>query len=181
MLLLLCAFSEVLIAQNKHDSFPYFFIQITDPQFGMFENNNRFEKETELYEKAVVDINRLKPDFVVVTGDLVNNPTDTSQIAEFKRITAKIDHSIPVYLTPGNHDLKNVPDSTSINKYIKNYGYEWFSFEHKGSRFIGFNSSLIKAKFPYLEQFQYEWLEKELHSSKNARSYHSILSLSLFY
>jgi 3',5'-cyclic AMP phosphodiesterase CpdA len=173
LLLLLCLFSGVLKAQDEHASSPYFFIQITDPQFGMFENNNGFEKETELYEKAVVNINRLKPDFVVITGDLVNNSKDMSQIAEFKRITAEIDPQIPVYLTPGNHDVKNVPDSASIYTYIKNFGYDWFSFEHKGSQFIGFNSNLIKAKVPNFEQMQYERLEKELHNIKNA--HHVIL------
>jgi len=67
-LLLLVFSSGILTAQKKHAK-PYFFIQITDPQFGMFESNKGFQKETELYEKAVKEINGLKPDFVVITGD----------------------------------------------------------------------------------------------------------------
>lgn len=154
-------------AQNRGHHSPYFFIQITDTQFGMFENNAGFEKETELYEKAVAAINRLKPDFVVITGDLVNNSGDTAQIDEFKRITAKINHRIPVHLIPGNHDVKNIPDSVSIATFVKNYGYEWFSFQHKGSQFIGVNSSLIKAGDPNLEQKQYKWLVDKLRNGKN--------------
>lgn len=169
LLLLLFLYSANLSAQNK----PFFFIQITDPQFGMIENNKGFGKETTLYEKAVTEINRLKPDFVVVTGDLVNNQNDTSQILEFKRITETIDPKIPVYVTPGNHDIGNTPDDKSIATFIKNYGYDHFSFKHKNTLFIGINSSLIKNKVPILEQKQYDWLAKTL--SKGKRAAHIVL------
>lgn len=162
-----------LLLSKSVKNHPYFFIQITDPQFGMFENNNGFEKETVLYENAVVKINRLKPDFVVITGDFVHNLKDMSQIAEFKRITGKIDSNIPVYLTPGNHDIGEVPDYVSINSYIKNYGYDKFSFKHKNSQFIGFNSCIIKANTPDFEQRQYDWLKKML--AKSRKSKHIIL------
>jgi 3',5'-cyclic AMP phosphodiesterase CpdA len=168
VLSLLYLSSGILYAQKKNHLKPYFFIQITDPQFGMFENNKGFEKESVLYEKAVAEINRLKPDFVVVTGDFVNDPRNLLQIAEFKRITAKIQSKIPVYYTPGNHDIGQIPNNQGIDAYIKNYNYDRFSFKHKGSRFIGFNSSLIKAKIPFLEQGQYEWLKNTLIKSKNA-------------
>jgi serine/threonine-protein phosphatase CPPED1 len=158
----------ILTAQKKDLSKPWFLVQITDPQFGMFENNNGFEKETALYEKAVSKINQLKPDFVVITGDLVNDPINQKQIAEFKRITDKINAEIPVYLTPGNHDVGQEPDKQSINLYIKNYGYDRFSFKHKGSLFIGFNSSIIKNDLPKLENQQYKWLKKKLKGSKKA-------------
>lgn len=170
--LLLVFSSGILIAKGKNPK-PYFFIQITDPQFGMFENNKGFEKETELYEKAVKEINRLKPDFLVITGDLVNNQKDTLQIREFKRITSKIDPKIPVYFTPGNHDIGNVPDSASIAAFINNYGYDQFSFKHKNSLFIGINTSIIKNNLPQLERRQYDWLVKAL--SKGKKASHIIL------
>jgi len=171
-LLILVISSGILTAQKKQAK-PYFFIQITDPQFGMFESNKGFQKETELYEKAVKEINRLKPDFVVITGDLVNNSKDPLQIKEFKRITSNIDTKIPVYFTPGNHDIGNAPDSTSIAAYVNNYGYDRFSFKHKRSLFLGINSSIIKNDFPQLEQKQYDWLVKTL--SKGKKASHIIL------
>jgi len=146
----------------------WFFIQITDPQFGMYENNLGFEKETSLYEKAVAKINSLKPDFVVITGDFVNDPSSASQIKEFKRITAKINPKIPVFYTPGNHDLNLHSYPKSIKEYKRNYGNDRFSFKHKGSSFIGFNSSLIKAKLEHPAQKQYSWLVKKLKESQGA-------------
>jgi len=158
----------ILVAQKRTNHKSWFFIQVTDPQFGMFENNKDFEKETVLYEKAVSKINELNPDFVVVTGALVNEPKSHSQIDEFKRITAKINDDIPVYVTPGNHDLGQEPSEQSINTFIQNYGYDRFSFKHKGSLIIGFNSSLIKNDLPQLENQQLGWLEKQFRKGKNA-------------
>jgi len=157
-----------LFAQDKGSYQPWFFIQLTDPQFGMFEKNQGFEEETILYKKAVAAINQLKPDFVVITGDFVHNRNSKTEINEFKRITAKINSEIPVYYTPGNHDLGQIPDKQSLKEYHKNYGRDRFAFQHKGSAFIGFNSSLIKGRLEKSEQKQYKWLAAKLKKSRNA-------------
>ncbi len=161
------------LAQKKIQDAPWFFIQLTDPQFGMFENNAGFEKETIIYEKAVAKINTLHPDFVVITGDFVHDLNSVAQMNEFKRITAKINPEIPVYLTPGNHDIGQTPDNKSIRRYKENYGYDKFSFHHKGSSFIGLNSSLIKARLEKPERKQYNWLRRKLYESRKA--IHTIL------
>ncbi len=158
----------VAMAQKGNPKAPWFFIQITDPQFGMFDSNAGFEKETILYEKAVAKINGLNPDFVAITGDFVHDQKSAQQITEFKRITAKINPKIPVCYTPGNHDIGQTPNEKSIKEYKKNYGSDQFSFRHKGSSFIGFNSGLIKAKLVKPEQKQYSWLEKKLKQSQRA-------------
>jgi len=150
------------ISQEKNPSVPFFFIQVTDPQFGFFESNKGFSKESELYEKAVSRINLLHPDFVVITGDLVNNKDDKSQIEEFKRITSKISPSIPVWYSPGNHDIGQSPAQQDIDSFISHYGHDRFSFSHKNCLFIGLNSCLIKSTIPILEQLQLEWIVKEL-------------------
>ena len=153
------------LAQKKIQDAPWFFIQLTDPQFGMFENNAGFERETILYEKAVAKINMLHPDFIVITGDFVHDLNSVAQINEFKRITAKINAEIPVYYTPGNHDIGQTPDKKSIRKFKKNYGSDKFSFKHKGSLLIGFNTSLIKARLAKPEQIQFNWLTQKLKRS----------------
>lgn len=166
-LFLILLLAGSIFAQNKTQNVPWFFIQLTDPQFGMFESNAGFESETILYEKAVAEINRLNPDFVVITGDLVNDQNSVSQINEFKRITAKIKPTIPVYYSPGNHDIGQVPTPESLEKYKKNYGSDRFSFKHKSSSLIGFNTGLIKAKLEKPEKKQYHWLAKQLQKSRN--------------
>lgn len=159
---------ENAFTQNSTEHTPWFFIQITDPQFGMFEKNKSFEKETELFRKAVACINKLSPDFIVVTGDFVHNQNSEAQINEFKSMVAKINSEIPVYYSPGNHDVGKIPDKQSLKKYYENYGKDRFSFDHKGSAFIGFNTSLIKGNLTKQEQKQYKWLKKQIANSKNS-------------
>ena len=67
-ILLALAFAATLAAQT--------FIQMSDPQFGMFTENKGFEHETANFEFAMAAANRLKPAFVVLTGDLVNAAGD---------------------------------------------------------------------------------------------------------
>jgi len=160
-------------AQNRNSTSPYFIIQVTDPQFGMYNENKSFEKETELFEKAVKEINRLNPDFVVITGDLVNDKNNRSQVEEFKRIKSQINPEIPVYLSPGNHDIGMPATQTDIEQYRSDYGSDIFSFRHKKSLFIGINSVIIKGDTPEPEQNQFEWLKKEL--SKGKRAEHIII------
>lgn len=160
-------------AQKKNYTSPYFIIQVTDPQFGMYNENKSFEKETELFEKAVREINRLNPDFVVITGDLVNDKNNRSQVEEFKRIKSQIKPEIPVYLSPGNHDIGMPATQDDIAKYNSDYGSDRFSFRHKKSLFIGINSVIIKGDTPESEKKQFEWLKKEL--SKGKKAEHIIL------
>lgn len=153
-----------IFAQSESE--PFSFIQLSDPQFGMFEKNENFKRESILYEKAVAGINSLQPDFVVITGDFVNDPNSEAQINEFKRLTSKIDPDIPVYYTPGNHDVGATPHKQNLKKYRKNYGKDRFVFSHKGSLFIGFNTSLIKGKLVQKENKQFKWLSRQIRKGK---------------
>jgi 3',5'-cyclic AMP phosphodiesterase CpdA len=169
---LLLSFSLMSSAQ-KRDARPFFFIQITDPQFGFLEDNKGFAQETVLFEKAVAEINRLNPDFVVFTGDLVNKRDDRAQVNEFKRIEGKINPKIPVYYSPGNHDLGATPGAKEIKEFVKDYGHDRFAKVHKNTTIIGLNSSLIRNATPGLEDEQFSWLEKQL--ARSSKSDHIII------
>jgi 3',5'-cyclic AMP phosphodiesterase CpdA len=170
VLLLLNTITITGFSQKKNSSAPFFIIQVTDPQFGMYEADKGFSKESELYEQAVDAINKLNPDFVVLTGDLVNKKDDRAQVAEFRRITAKIKKEIPVYYSPGNHDIGQPTTQKDIDTFISDYGHDRFSFRHKKSLFIGVNSCLIKSNTPVLEEAQLDWLKKELSKGKKAKN-----------
>ena len=107
---------------------PLFFIQLSDPQFGMYADNADFQQETANFEFAIATANRLKPAFVIVTGDLVNKAGDKAQADEYLRIAAKLDRSIPLYQLPGNHDIGNEPTPESIAAYVARFGPDHYSF-----------------------------------------------------
>jgi 3',5'-cyclic AMP phosphodiesterase CpdA len=114
---------------GQMDESSFFFIQMSDQQFGMYSGNGEFIRETDLYEKAVSHANRLSPAFILNTGDLVNSPGDESQLFEAMRITRKLDKSIPVYSIPGNHDVADDPTEASLEWYRKRIGKDRYFFD----------------------------------------------------
>lgn len=132
------------------------------------DNNKSISAETEAMNKAVTAINQLKPPFVVITGDFVNNSKSKEQIAAYKSMIAQIDSSVKVYMIPGNHDIGKV-SRASIDNYKKNYGETHFSFRYGDCTFIGIDSNIIKEEDKEREEVQFKWLEQELQKTKDAR------------
>ncbi len=147
---------------------PFSFLMLTDPQFGMYAADKEFVRETANYEFAVANVNRLKPGFVIVLGDMTNKTGDPDEIREFLRISAKIDSSIPVYYVAGNHDLGRQPSGESLAAYRKNFGRDYYSFRAGPIYGIVLNSALIidpqKAETEYQEHIA--WFKKELEAAK---------------
>ena len=154
---------------SRDNNRSFFFIQVTDPQFGFISNNKGINEETILYEKAVAKINLMDPAFVVITGDLVNDKSSKSQWDEFRRITELIKPEIKVYVLPGNHDIGQNPEVKDLEFYKTMFGYDRFSFNNKKVSFIGFNSSLVKAETHVLVDEQFDWLQRELDRNKKAK------------
>lgn len=141
-----------------------FFLQMSDPQFGMYTANASFAQESANLEFAISTANRLHPAFVVMSGDLVNKPGDKAQIEEYLRITHKLDQGIPLYSIAGNHDVGNVPTPESLAAYRQVFGRDYYSFRNGAIEGIVLNSSIIQhpEKVMDEEARQREWLEGEL-------------------
>jgi 3',5'-cyclic AMP phosphodiesterase CpdA len=156
---------------------PFYFIQLSDPQFGMFTGNKDFAQETVNFEFAVATVNRLRPKFVVITGDLVNKPGDAAQIAEFKRIVGKIDSAIPVYNVAGNHDVENVPTPALIASYTNLFGPDRYTFRHDGFVGVVLNSSVIHSPQQTTNEYamQEQWLRAELARIKADGAQHIVI------
>ena len=155
------------------------FIQLADTQFGMFaSSSNRtdaqiaalaergliirktpkiegFAPETALFTRAIERANWLKPAFVVLCGDMVNESDNDDQIAEVKRIAALLDRSIPLHWVAGNHDVAidhTNPDQESLDRYRDNFGPDYYAFSHSGIRFIVINSTLFTSPGPLADE-----------------------------
>ncbi len=153
---------------EKHFSF----FQMADTQFGFFNENKEFSRETVNFEKAVAAANRLKPAFVIVCGDLVNKPGDMAQINEYKRISAMLDPAIKLYNVSGNHDVENIPNPASIGFYREHFGPDRYTFRSGNIFGIILNSSIMKdpSKAPEEAAAQEEWLRSALEEAKDSRS-----------
>jgi predicted phosphodiesterase len=147
---------------------PDFFVVGSDPQFGFFTKNHDFVEETANFEFFIASMNRLKPKFVVITGDLTNTPDD-KQIAEFHRIARNLLPSIRLYNVAGNHDVQDVPTPLTLSEYRKNWGPDYYTFDWEKTRGIVINSSLIQhpANVQLEADTQERWLRAELAKAKS--------------
>ena len=129
------------------------------------------------FEKALAHANRLKPAFVVVTGDLVDAPNDLAMTARFKNIAAKLDKSIPLYLVPGNHDVRDTPTPASLTFYRREIGRDNYSLDVRGCHLVVFNSEIVNR--PQAsgneEQQQLAWLTADLEEAAAHKPTHIMI------
>jgi 3',5'-cyclic AMP phosphodiesterase CpdA len=149
---------------------PFFFIQIADTQYGHHSRprNLDFLQESANNDFLVTTINRLRPAFVVVCGDLINQGMNVGQMREYKKAMAKLDPSIHLYNVPGNHDVDPANDA-SMKFYAENFGPDHYTFHEQTLEGIVLDSELISEgdKAPQsLARSQDEWLRTELAKAK---------------
>jgi serine/threonine-protein phosphatase CPPED1 len=173
----LLAIFVVFIVPSFGQEQSLYFMMLTDTQMGMYASDKDFVRETANYEFAVATVNRLKPAFVILLGDLVNKEGNADELREFKRITAKIDSSIPVYCVAGNHDIGHQPTPESLAAYRQNIGRDYYSFRAGPIYGIVLNSTLIHApqKAEAENQAQISWLKAELEKAKASDAKHIVV------
>ena len=156
---------------------PFFFIQLSDPQFGFYAQNANFRQETANFEFAIATVNRLKPAFVIVTGDLVQKASEKPQADEYLRICAKLDPAIRLYQLPGNHDVGNDPTAESIAAYTARFGPDHYRFECGSLVGLAINSCLIYSPKspPALVAAQRDWLTAELRKARQEKARHVVV------
>lgn len=159
-ILLSLAFAGSLAAQT--------FLHFSDTQFGMYTKNVNFEHETVNMDFAIATANRLKPAFVVITGDLINEAGNAAQAAEYKRIAAKLDPRIRLYNVAGNHDVGNEPTAESLARYRERFGPDYYSFQSGDIYGIVLNSNLEKGakNVPQEAAKMKAWFQAELGKAK---------------
>ena len=183
---------------------PFHFIQLADPQLGMFASLSGkseeeiaefrraglkvrpapkiegFERETELFEEAISEANRLRPDFVVTCGDMVDDRTDQAQFDEVLRIAGMLDPDIPMYWLPGNHDVgggTEAPTPETLARYREVFGPDYYAFQHRDVSFIVMNTAVLHLPEHTAEEMQAQlaFLEAGLEAASKRGSAHIIV------
>jgi 3',5'-cyclic AMP phosphodiesterase CpdA len=142
------------------DKKEFCYFVMADPQL--------FWGSKESWEKAIGFANKLKPDFVVVCGDLVNNTGDEKEAKAYLEAAGKLNKKIPLYNVCGNHDYK-ISEPASLEWYQVRFGNPWYRFEHKGNLFVVFESTMIKygSEDWHIYKWQMQWLERTLLEAQN--------------
>jgi 3',5'-cyclic AMP phosphodiesterase CpdA len=126
--------------------------------------------------RAVVD--SVKPDFVIITGDLVRDAlrvpeTEARGLYElFQKEVGKM--TTPVWCIPGNHENFGIERQLSLvspnnplygrKMYRFYFGPDYYSFNYGGCHFIGLNSLSFEDLYYYghIDSTQVEWLKRDL-------------------
>ena len=126
-----------------------------------------FEWDADRYRQAVAMANSIRPDFVVIGGDMVDDNDSPDQLEEVLRVTSRLDEAIPVFWAPGNHDIAHdtvVPTRHSIDKYRETFGRDFYAFDFGRYRFVVLNTVVIDhpEEVPGELAEQMDFLEYEL-------------------
>jgi predicted phosphodiesterase len=116
----------------------------------------------------VSELNALKPDFIILTGDIIANAKGP-ELDEVKAWFAAIDDGFvsrfaaPVYETMGNHDEVRDP-SVDKTVYEEHFGPTYYSFNMKGTHCVVLDPhQLSDTKQIYtVSAAQLEWLRRDL-------------------
>lgn len=85
-------------------------------------------------KQAVEMINARRPDAVVLSGDIGENPQAWE---DARHILKKL--KSPLYYAPGNHDVH----STDVDRYRRVFGKDYYTFDVKGITFVVIDSQLL--------------------------------------
>lgn len=152
------------------DSKQFTFVQITDIHLDALEEHRIF------FEKALSEINKINPAFIIVTGDLVfaAESATISQAKEWYNIYSdSIENlDVPVFNMVGNHDVagicykKDISSEPGYNKemYQDYFGPTYYSFDWGSYHCIVLdpNEFLDGSQFYRIPDYQVEWLRKDL-------------------
>lgn len=134
---------------------PFTFAQMCDPQFGM----GGYERDVVRFRQAVSQINALKPDFVVICGDLVNTATIEGTLQDFAEKKKALE--APCYCAPGNHDV-GAGSEELLAQYREVIGKDYYEFEHKGRVFLVVNSQFWVVDWPGESKKHDAWFQEAL-------------------
>lgn len=115
--------------------------------------------DEDIFMQAVSEINHLKPDMIILTGDL----TDHGYYKEFEQATKYLEmFEAPLFAVPGNHDARNL-GYQSFEDLIGEKS--WKLTMDDNFTVIGLDSSSPDEDKGHIGNPQHMWLEHQLDES----------------
>lgn len=146
-------------------------VHLTDIQVDSVKVDNKvrkFQNSFIRYKNAVNLINKLNPDMVVFSGDMINSPRETD-FKEFMLITKEI--KSPYYMALGNHDVavggytkKQIMNFLSMDKrfyYVIKDDYILIFMDGTTDKKITANGFYSNAELGFLENTLNEYKDKK--------------------
>ena len=118
-----------------------------------------------LVERAIAHIQKLSPDAVVISGDLVHNVT----AGEYERLKAMLSAlKMPTFLMPGNHDSRDLMRQTfAEHSYLPEKGFLQYTVEDYPVRLIMLDTNVPGEGRGELDDARLQWLNQQLAAQPN--------------
>lgn len=123
-----------------------------------------------IHEEIISEINRLRPDFVMNVGDMIEGYSDDiDEIrGEWEEYLKQIgDFSVPLHPTPGNHDIWDDDTGQSLKLYEEFMGRPDYSFDYFGLHIVVLDTSRWEGS-DELPQEKLDWLAEDLVNNRDA-------------
>lgn len=137
-----------------------------------------WEWDAQRLREAVDAANGLSPAFVVVGGDMVDDPRDAGQHGALAGAVASL--TSPVHWIAGNHDCADdgvAPTPDTLHSYRYRFGPDRYTFTHEGAFFIALNTCVLAhpEHVPRELDAQLSFLERALNDARRERARHTIV------
>ncbi|MFH1414613.1 MAG: metallophosphoesterase [Elusimicrobiota bacterium] len=123
-----------------------------------------------VYSQIIGEIQRLQPDFIITVGDMIEADAKSvkdikSSWKAYRKIMKQL--TMPVYYTPGNHDIISEKSEKTLELYMEYIGEPYYSFDRRNIHFIMLDNSRYSTidSFPYKQRL---WLMEDLERNKDS-------------
>jgi len=123
------------------------------------------EPQPGIWERVWRDAAASRPAFVLTAGDSIQGMDDATAEAQWRKFEQQLApyRKIPLYLTPGNHDVWSAESAELYRKYSKRPLH--YGFDHGGAHF----TILDNSRSDTLPAAEMAFLEGDLRSHSEAR------------
>jgi hypothetical protein len=175
------AFWKRIDSTNKGTQINFPLVKMASPTSFTFihaSDTHISEASLDRMQKFQHIVDSVKPDLVIITGDLVRDAlrvpeTEATHLYElFVKEIGKT--KVPVWYVPGNHEIFGIERHLSLvsqqnplygRKMYHHYlGPDYYSFNYGGIHFIGLNSVEFEDLWYYgrIDSIQLDWLKKDV-------------------
>lgn len=138
----------------------------SDPIFEDLPHLEGFEREVLLFAETIAAANELRPDAVIVCGDMLQDWDSDEQTEVALAASTDLDDGIPLYWVSGNHDVAPDtyrPTEEALARYREHFGLDRYVVELGAVRLIMMNSTVVHSEaLPAERTANLEFLEAEL-------------------
>ncbi len=129
----------LVVRNGSVDHEPWTFAVMSDAQFVARDPDSPLVRQA---RRTLREIRAARPDFLLVNGDLVDEASPEDFALARRILDEELKGAVPYTYVPGNHEVMG----GSIANFEAAFGATSTAFDHKGTRFLTFDTSALSIR-----------------------------------